>query len=741
MAHNPNMSEEEQDALPQALLSRMTSLGSTLRSQWESEAVPERRDTELRWIDDLYQYRSEYTPDEEARMDKNGSRIFPPSTRKKVTTIYSRLRDLLFPPSEEQNWSLAATNDPVLGPKDKQEAVQRAQQKAMEEAEDEGEQGGPPQGQPQRRPAPDEDMIEACEKEIAEEASERMSDRIKEQLSERRYSEVGGRVILSGCIYGTGILKGPLVDLKQVTRYTNNGGQWVPTLEEEFQPYIEQVTVWDMYPDMSGRDWDDLRYIYHRHRMLRQDVLALAERDDFDAETIIEYVKHHRDGDAADRGEETRIRTLGDRGHIANPNEGRFEVLEYWGIVDVNELLEAVPGIAEELDADIQEVWANVWLLGSWVIKAVLSPSPGDKKHPFHAFEFDEGDISSIFCQGVPALMRDDQKMLGASTRAMLDNAGVASGPMLEVNEDMLAPGENAEDIYPRRVFRRSGMGHEAQYPAVREIPVNSYIGDYINLIKLSESWIHEHTVPSYLEGQGTTSSGAQGTASGLSMLMGAANIELKSLARNYDEGVTVPFIGAMYAWNMEFSDDEAIKGDYEVYARGSASMVAKEQRAQQLDQFAAQETQMPTANRMNWKKLLRQRLEAHDLSDDELILSDEEFEQQQGPSFEQQIRKLEAQIESSKVEAEVKMKEVEAQKVQEEVLNLRAERELKEAEAARAWAEVEGRDYEEPDYSLEDEEGRQGGQPTAQGGRPAPGGDQQEGPGGEQRLPQRGAR
>ena len=52
---------------------------------------------------------------------------------------------------------------------------------------------------------------------------------------------------------------------------------------------------------------------------------------------------------------------------------------------------------------------------------------------------------------------------------------------------------------------------------------------------------------------------------------------------KDFDEYVSAPFIRAMYRFNMQWSPREEIKGDYEVVATGSQSLIAKEVRAQQV--------------------------------------------------------------------------------------------------------------------------------------------------------------
>ena len=642
------------------LQNKLSALGTTLRARFESEARPNRRETEERWIKDLYQYRGEYTPDEATRLPEGGSRVYPPATRKKVTTISARLRDMLFPASASRNWTLEATPKPDLTPQDEQAAQAMAQQEDIDH--------------------------EAARERIAEQRAERMRKQMDDQLAEADYAEiVGGDVIRSGCIYGTGILKGPMVEEQEQTRFRAQGGTFALSAETVRRPYIEGVSIWNLYPDMGGRGFGDVRYVFQLHQMPRHELLDLAERDDFYGETILDYVRSSPDGDLTDQTHDAELRQLGGRQSAGTP-QGRYEVLEYWGVVDPADLADYDDDAADAAE----ELWANVWLLGHYVIKAVVSPAPGPRKHPYHAFHFDK-DETSIFGIGVPALMRDDQAMTCAATRAMLDNAAIASGPILEVNTSLLAPGEDAASLYPRRMFYREGVGQEAQYPAIRELGISSHIGEYLNLIQLADQWTHEHTVPSYMEGQPTSSGGAQGTASGLSMLMGAANVEIKDLARSFDEGITRSFITALYRWNMYFGEDEA-KGDYNVEARGSSSLVHKEIRAQRLDQFAGQATQLPDAQRVDWEELLRRRLEAHDLPDS-LMVSEEEYQQQmqqaQQPGPEQQMEMERIKLEPQKMQLEQQRLQIEQQKAQADMQKTMAETQTERAEAAETAADA----------------------------------------------------
>ena len=75
----------------------------------------------------------------------------------------------------------------------------------------------------------------------------------------------------------------------------------------------------------------------------------------------------------------------------------------------------------DELD---DEVEATVFFAGNRVIKVSLNPMDSDEQ-PFSVFNW-EKDESSIFGFGVPCLMRSAQKVINASWRMMMDNAGLS---------------------------------------------------------------------------------------------------------------------------------------------------------------------------------------------------------------------------------------------------------------------------------------------------------------------------
>jgi sulfur transfer complex TusBCD TusB component (DsrH family) len=268
------------------------------------------------------------------------------------------------------------------------------------------------------------------------------------------------------------------------------------------------------------------------------------------------------------------------------PKKEQYEVHERWGFLDVSEAKELAPDVSDKVwDMMGPEVACNTWSVGGIIIKAVISPVEGADL-PYYFYYYDK-DETSIFGDGIPRIMRDPQMLYNASIRAMLDNAAISAGPIIEANIDLLADGENPLELFPFRVFQRTGTGIDASAKAINVTKLPSYTKEFLGLVEFFQETADESTtIPRSLHGSQNTGGGANQTATGMSMLIGASNITLKDQVQFFDDGVTKPFIKSMYFWNMEFNGKDNIKGDFNIIARGTKSLIAKEVKMEQINQF-----------------------------------------------------------------------------------------------------------------------------------------------------------
>jgi hypothetical protein len=599
----------------------LDALGTELLAEF-ARAELDRRLTEERWLQDIRQYRGKYDPEVLAAIGANRSKAFVRKTRVKVKTVDSRVADLLFPAGSEKNWEIDSTPVPSVSKEQKQQAMNQLHQMA--------------QGQP----IPEE-VLNKFLVDLVKQAAKGMSKVIEDQLVEARYKDVSVKTIHSGHLYGTGIMKGPLVERKVRTTFVHEGNKWVAKNESYVVPFVDYVPIWRWYPDMNATTLEQCKYVYERHSMTKADMVELSMRKSFNKEKIVNYIKSHPDGEIKLRYYDNELRIIGERTANQGNKQNQYEILERWGWLDGAKLKEI--GVKVPEDRIHETFFSNVWLLPNGeVIKAVLQPING-VTWPYHIYYFDK-DETSIFGEGLAAIMRDDQTMLNASIRMMLDNSAIASGPMLEVTPGLLSNTDRMDEMYPWKIWFRNTA--QPGTPAVKAIELPSRLGDLAGMADRFENNADEVTaIPRYMSGE-NASSGAAGTSSGLSMLMGAANIVIKDLITAWDEGVTRPFLQSLYRWNMQFHKDNSIKGDFDVKARGTASLVAKEVRTRQLNEFAQLTANPMDAPYIKRDKLNRLRAEANELTD--VVKTEEEVQQEMNSpqvQMQQQLAQAQAQL------------------------------------------------------------------------------------------------
>ena len=623
-----------------------------------SDVEKERREYEERWLADLRQYKGEYDPETLAKLDDNRSKAFMRLTRTKVKSVDSRMMDLLFPANGDKNWSISPTPqskvDPILKQEVFQDIKKEAQRTAIQKAkayEEEGKEIDPEALYNQLIKQIDQDTIDQRTQKVAEQACEKMTKTMEDQLAEIKYRDTLREVIHSGNLYGTGILKGPLVENKVHQHWRKQPGAeegakggWIMVYEEALKPFIEYVPLWDIYPDMTATKPEELRYVFQRHVMQKHEVAELAKRPDFDGKAIDAYLSAYPSGDSETKTHENQLKSMGvpdkEKGQHPNRNDGKFDIKEFWGFLDGQELADFGMDISEDMRNT--NLIANVWILGNVAIKVTLAPISG-MDFPYYWYFYDK-DETSIFGEGISAIMRDTQQLFNASIRAMLDNAAISAGPILEVNEDLLSPDEDAEDIHPFKTFLRRGRGIESQQQAVGVSQLPSYTNEFMGMAQLFSQYADETTaIPRYMSGDSSGMAGAGRTASGMSMLMGSASLTIKDQIRNFDDGVTKQFISSLYHWNMQFNDDDEIKGDYEVVAEGSVSLVAKEVRAQHLNEFLSITSNEVDARYTNRPYILKEIAKALEIGE-QAIKSMEQVQKEDEQQAKQQMMMMQKQ-------------------------------------------------------------------------------------------------
>ena len=290
----------------------------------------------------------------------------------------------------------------------------------------------------------------------------------------------------------------------------------------------------------------------------------------------------------------------------------RFEVLEYWGTVDIDMLEDQEISIPDELK-DFDELQANVWICNDKLIRMVLNPFK-PAKIPYHAAPY-ELNPYSFFGVGIAENMDDTQTLMNGFMRMAVDNAVLSGNLIMELDETNLVPGQDLS-LYPGKVFRRQG-GAPGQAIFGTKFPNVS--SENMMLFDKARQLSDESTgLPSFAHGQ-TGVSGVGRTASGISMLMGAASGSIKTVVKNVDDYLLRPIGEGFFRFNMQFDFDPEIKGDLEVKARGTESLMANEVRSQRLMQFLQTASNPALAPFAKFQYIIREIATSLDLDPDKV--------------------------------------------------------------------------------------------------------------------------
>ena len=400
-------------------------------------------------------------------------------------------------------------------------------------------------------------------------AAKKMQKKIQDQLEESNASKHLRNTAFEMALFGTGVMKGPFAVDKEYPNWDDEGN-YNPTIKTV--PQVSHVSVWNFYPDPDANNMDEAQYVIERHKMSRSQLRQLKRRPFFRSNVI---------DDAIELGENYNKESWEDDLSDYAPEYGveRFEVLEYWGVVDVSMLEEQGVDIPSEL-SEVDELQANVWICNNKLLRMVINPFK-PARIPYHAAPY-ELNPYSFFGVGIAENMDDTQTLMNGFMRMAVDNAVLSGNLLIEIDETNLVPGQDLS-LYPGKVFRRQG-GAPGQAIFGTKFP--NVAGENLQLFDKARVLADESTgFPSFAHGQ-TGVTGVGRTASGISMLMGAAQGSIKSVVKNIDDYLLRPLGEGLFRFNMQFDFDPEIKGDLEVKARGTESLMANEVRSQRLTQF-----------------------------------------------------------------------------------------------------------------------------------------------------------
>jgi len=607
----------EEDGNPEEQNIELSNTVAYIKSQYE-RAKDARLSDEDRWLDAYRNYRGIYSSDVQFT-ETEKSKAFIKVTKTKVLAAYAQVVDVLFAGSKfpigiearkfPNNVEDTVTYNPNRVTTEKVKEQANLDYKVPyniarpDIAKD--------LGVYKDKLGPIEDELEVDTSNIqgsmvfepAKVAAQRMEKLMHDQLDETEAPKHLRSVAFETCLFGTGVMKGPFAQSKEYPRW-NEDGEYTPIMETI--PKMEYVSIWDFYPDPDARNMSEAEFTIQRHRLNRSQLRNLKKRPHFRDESIelaIDYGADYYRSYWEDALEEDNVSEQMDR----------FEVLEYWGVLD-NELAEEADLELPDEFADQDQVQVNIWVCNGQILRLVLNPFT-PSRIPYLAVPY-ELNPYSFFGIGVAENMTDTQLLMNGFMRMAVDNGALSGNLLIEVDETNLVPGQDLQ-VYPGKVFRRQA-GAPGQAIFGTKFPNVSQ--ELLMMFDKSRQLADEATgIPSYSHGSGAVG-GVGRTASGMSMLMGAAAQNIKAVVRNIDDYLLGPLGKSLFAFNMQFNFDPEFVGDLDVKARGTESLMRNEVRSQRLLQFMQMTANPQMAPFVKYDFILRELASSMDLDEDKIL-------------------------------------------------------------------------------------------------------------------------
>jgi hypothetical protein len=573
---NDTLAREEQKRIDRELQARQNTpliLGLTgyLRRCWDAARIA-KKPIEYIMLRAMRQRNGEYEADKLSQIRKQGgSEVYMMITEVKCRAAESWLRDIMLdqgmPP-----WDLNPTTIPDLSPDSDMEIEEIFGNKVVELLQTQGKAPTVEEMAELREMLAQEYRFRLLQE--AQNRADKMKHKIEDQFEQGGWAEAFNEFITDLVTFPAAFVKGPIVRRQRVLGYNKlQDGTTVVQATERLGPEFERVDPFRIYPEPGIRHIND-GYLFEHHHMSRMELADLIGVPAYDDDAIRKVLEIGNGQSWINEDTELQKEEQERLYYAYNSPTEMFDALEFWGKVS-GEMLREWGLTEEEVPDKAREYDANVWVVGNYVIKAVLNYDPlGEKPYAKTSFIKQPG---AFWGKGIPEIIEDLQNICNAAARSLVNNMALASGPQIEVNLERIPPNEDITQLHPWKIWQTMNDPLGSSAPAVRfsqpDSRANELVGVYDRFAKMAD----DHSgIPSYIYGD-LNVQGAGRTASGLSMLMGSAGKGIRQVVMHIDTDIIHSLVKRQFIYNMRYDTDENIKGDVEIVPRGAINLAVKE--------------------------------------------------------------------------------------------------------------------------------------------------------------------
>ena len=573
---NSDLAKQEKEVSDRALQERQNQpvilgLAGYLRQCWDVARLA-KRPIEYKMLRAMRQRNGEYEADKLQQVrGQGGSEIYMMITEVKCRAAESWLRDILLD-NGSPPWDLQPSPIPDLAPAQSREIQSMFAERVLKIVEEYGK-------------APSQEEMREIKEMVSQDyrfsvmqeaqlRADRMNTKIQDQFAQGGWEESFNDFITDLVTFPTAFIKGPIVRRQRTLGWsTDASGRTIVEPVEKLGPEYERVDPFRIYPEPGITNFGD-GYLFELHRMTRMELSDLIGVPGYDDDAVRQVLENGNGTSWINEDVELQKDEEERKYYAYMRPTTEFDALEFWGKVSGKMLIEW--GLDEEEVPDpAREYDANVWLVGNYVIKAVLNYDPlGEKPYAKTSFIKCPG---AFWGKGIPEIIEDLQSVCNAAARALVNNMGISSGPQVEVNVERLPPNEDITTLSPWKIWQTINDPVGSSAPAIRFTQPDSRANELMAVYEKFSRLADDHSgIPAYVYGD-LNVQGAGRTSSGLSMLMGAAGKGIRQVVMHIDTDVVKPIVMRQFIYNMRYDEDESIKGDVVVIAKGAINLAVKE--------------------------------------------------------------------------------------------------------------------------------------------------------------------
>ena len=403
--------------------------------------------------------------------------------------------------------------------------------------------------------------------EQAQSATAKMETKIEDQLLEGGWRHAFAEFIQDFCTFPAAFLRSPIIQNKRRLEWKGN------RVEERVDTIYctRRISPFDAYPSMGCMNPQWGRNFIERRKLEFDELHMCIGIEGFNEETIRQLLDQYRNTGYEEQLRPDFQRKMLQATYTPTLDRKTLDTLIFNGKVSGKLLLENNI-LVEDAEGEYE---CEIWTVNNQVIKAMLNPYPLQQR-PIFSSSFIKVP-GSLWGEGLEDVLRATQKVVNSSARSIVRNMAYSSGPVGEVDVDRLVEGELPDEAVPYKLFHvetdPTGKGNSAY----RYHVIPSVVPQLLEVWnKFSQVADDLSGVPPYVMGNMAVA-GAGRTMGGLSMMMANAAKGIKNSILNIDRDVIEPHITFRYNMNMVYDEDQDIKSDAQVVARGATGLLQKE--------------------------------------------------------------------------------------------------------------------------------------------------------------------